>query len=69
MCIFLYVHTSLQLKRELFWYGHHPKMHEMVSDRSSRAEHWTDIRKFSMRIFFDSHTCKNTKVGQQTAKM
>ena len=35
---------SLQLKRGLFWYGHHPKMHEMVSDRSSRAESWTDLR-------------------------
>ena len=31
-----------------------PKMHEMVSDRSSRAENWTDLRKFSMRVFFGS---------------
>ena len=29
-----------------------PKMHEMVSDRSSRAENWTDLRKMSMRVFF-----------------
>ena len=28
-----------------------PKMHEMVSDRSSRAENWTDLRKNSMRVF------------------
>ena len=26
-------------------------MHEMVSDRSSRAETWTDLRKMSMRVF------------------
>ena len=49
--------SRLQLKRGLFWYGHHPKMHEMVSDRSSRAENWTDLLKFSMRVFFDSNKC------------
>ena len=32
-----------------------PKMHEMVSDRSSRAENWTDLRKMSMRVFFGSN--------------
>ena len=31
-----------------------PKMHEMVSDRSSRALKWTDIQKNSMRVFFGS---------------
>ena len=31
-----------------------PKTHEMVSDRSSRAENWTDLRKISMRVFFGS---------------
>ena len=31
-----------------------PKTHEMVSDRSSRAENWTDLRKNSMRVFFGS---------------
>ena len=31
-----------------------PKMHEMVSDRSSRAKNWTDLRKKSMRVFFGS---------------
>ena len=31
-----------------------PKTHEMVSDRSSRAENWTDLRKKSMRVFFGS---------------
>ena len=44
----------LQLKRGLFWYRHHPKMHEMVSDRSSGAKNCTDLRKMSMRVFFDS---------------
>ena len=47
----------LQLKRGLFWYRHHPNMLEMVSDRSSRADNWTDLRKMSMRIFFGSNTC------------
>ena len=42
----------LQLKRGLFWYGHHPKMHELVSDRSSRGDNWTDVRKISMRVFW-----------------
>ena len=31
-----------------------PKTHEMVSDRSSRAENWTDLRNNSMRVFFGS---------------
>ena len=44
----------LQVKRGLFWYRHHPKLQELVSDRSSRAEKWTDLRKMSMRVFFDS---------------
>ena len=48
----------LQLERGLFWYGHHPKLHEMVSDRSSRAENLTDLRKISMRVFFDSEKCE-----------
>ena len=47
----------LQVKPRLFWYRHHPKMHEMVSDRSSRAENLTDLRKISMRVFFDSNKC------------
>ena len=51
------IKSRLQLKRGLFWYGHHPKMLEMVSDRSSRAENWTDLRKNSMRVFFDLKEC------------
>ena len=49
----------LQLKRGLLSYGHDPKKkHEMVSDRSSRAEIWTDPRKMSMRrLSFDSIKC------------
>ena len=59
----------LQLKRGLFWYGHHPKMHEMVSDRSSRAGNRTDFRNISMRVFFDSNKCEtNTKLGRQKCK-
>ena len=42
---------KLQVKPRLFWYRHHPNMPEMVSDRNSRAENLTDIRKPSMRIF------------------
>ena len=47
----------LQLKRGLFWYRHHPKMYEMVSDRSSRADNLTKLRKVSMRVFFNSKKC------------
>ena len=50
-------YVRLQLKHGLFWYGHHPKMHEMVSDRSSRAENWTVLRKVSMPFFFNSRKC------------
>ena len=32
-------------------------MHEMVSDRSSRAEILTNLRKISMRVFFNSRKC------------
>ena len=39
-----------------------PKTHEMVSDRSSRAENWTDLRKISKRVFFGSEKSrKKTK--------
>ena len=30
---------------------HHLQMHAMVSDRSSRAHIWTDVRKNSMHAF------------------
>mgnify|MGYP007112325079 CR=1 FL=1 len=49
------IYDRLPLKSRLFRYRHHPKMHEMVSDRSSRAENWTDLPKISMRVFFDSN--------------
>ena len=42
----------LQLKPGLFWYRHHPKMHEMVSDGSSRAENWADFHNISMCVCF-----------------
>ena len=48
----------LQLKYGLFLVRNHPKLNEMVSDRSSRAENWTDIRKISMRVSFDSKKCE-----------
>ena len=56
VCVLFRLQTcfTLQLKRGLFWYGHHPKMHEVVSDRSSRAE-WTDLRKIAMHIFLNSN--------------
>ena len=44
-----------------------PKMHEMVSDRSSRAENWTDLRKNSMRVFFGSK--ESTKKARSNKKM
>ena len=60
----------LQLKRGLFWYRHHPKIHEMVSDRSWRAANWTDLRKLSMRVFLGLGKYKrNTRLGQQNANM
>jgi len=60
------IKCRLELQRGLFWYGHHSKMHEMVSDRSSRAEHWTDLRKISMRVFFNSKKWKHANtVGKK----
>ena len=56
--IILWNESRLQLKRGLFWYKHHPKVNEMVSDRSSQAENWTDIRKMSMHVFFGSTQIK-----------
>ena len=47
----------LQLKRGLFWYRHHPKMHDMVSNRSSRADFLANHREISMRVFFRSSKC------------
>ena len=40
-----------QLERGLFWYRHHPKKNELVSDRSSRADCLTDLGNFSERLF------------------
>ena len=51
----------LQLKPKLFWYRHHPKMHETVSDERSRAENWTDLRKMSMRVLCCSKQYQKTK--------
>ena len=46
------ISCRLQVKPRLFWYRHHPKMHEMVSDRSSRAENLTDAsQNFNARLF------------------
>ena len=49
-----------------FWYGHHPKMHEMVSDRSSQAENWTDLRKISMCVLFGSKKRKTNRNNKHT---
>ena len=41
----------------------------MVSDRSSRAENLTDLRKISMRVFFDSiNVERKTQYGRQKHK-
>ena len=59
----------LQLKRELFWYQHHPKMHAMVSDRSSRADDLTNLREISMRVFLIRKNVERWQYGQtQTQK-
>ena len=42
----------LQLKRGLFWHRHHPKMHEMVSDRSSRANFDRSSQNFNACLFY-----------------
>ena len=54
--------SRLQLKPRLFWYRHHPKMHEMVSDRSSRADNLTNLRKISMRVFFNPKKCRKMTI-------
>jgi len=54
----------IQLKRGLFWYRHHPNFHEMVSDRSSRAENWTDqiFRKCQCAYFLVQQKNKKLKL-------
>ena len=43
------------------------KMHEIVSDWSSRAEFVTNLPKMLMRIFFNSNKCeKNDNMVRQT---
>ena len=42
----------LQLKRGLFWYRHHPKLHQMVKYGSSRALVRTIRRQITLRVFF-----------------
>ena len=65
--IYIKIHWlfRLQLKCGLLWYRHHPKMHEMVSDRSSRAENWTDLRKISMRVSFNSNNVEKWSYGRK----
>ena len=46
-----------------------PKMHEMVSDRSSRAENWTDLRKISMRVFFGSKKSRKKAKSNKKAEI
>ena len=46
---FITIHR-LQLERVLFWYGHHPKMLEMVSDRSSRWKLDRSSQNFNARF-------------------
>jgi hypothetical protein len=65
---YIFGQCRLQLKRGLFWYWHHPKMNEMVSDRSSRAENLTDRRKISMRVFFYSKNVEKLSYGRKQLK-
>ena len=60
--------NRLQLERGLFWYGHHPKMQEMASDRSSRAENWTDLCKIAMRVFFNLKKCGKMIMWSKTTQ-
>ena len=46
-----------------------PKMHEMVSDRSSRAENWTDLRKISMRVFLGSKESRKKAKDNETTEI
>ena len=45
-----------------------PKTHEMVSDRSSRAENWTDLRKNSMRVFLGSKESRKKQTRMKKLK-
>ena len=54
--------SRLQLKRGLFWYRHHTKIPEMVSDRCSRAEHLTIFCEMSMHVFFNSKKCGKMRI-------
>ena len=63
-----YTFYRLQLKRGLFWYRHHPKMHEMVSDRSSRAENLTDFPKFQCASFLIRKNVEKWQYGPKKHK-
>ena len=51
--IAMYYLTDFHLSPSCFGTDIMEKMHAMVSDGSSRAENWTDIRKKSMCVFFN----------------
>ena len=51
----------LQLKRVLLWYRFYPKLHQMVTYRSSGTDFWTNLRQISLRVFFTSN-----KLGKMT---
>ena len=44
-------------------------MHEMVSDRSSQAEIWTDLRTISMRICFGREDTQKSSNDVNTNEM
>ena len=50
----IYKFTNFNLSGGVFWYRHHPKMDEMVSDRDSRADVLTIFHEISMRVVFNS---------------
>ena len=45
-------------------YRNYPKVHEMVSDGTSGADFWEDLREFSRRISFTSNKSKTSHYGR-----
>ena len=58
-----------QLKRGLLWYKHSPKIHEMLSDGSSRADLRKGLPEISMRVFLNSENEKNDMVVQRNTNL
>ena len=48
---------------------HYPFFHQMVSDRSSRAENLTDLRKISLRVYFGSKKSRKKAKSNKKTEM